>query len=70
MLPSDAWQALVTVELLGDIGPAAKPALPYLKEIFNTHEDAFLRRSAAIAIRKIDPQEAAQLHLPGILALP
>ena len=70
MLPSDSWQALVAVELLGDIGPSARAALPYLERIVNSHYDIRMRRAAAIAMRKIDPQEAARLHLPGILALP
>jgi len=70
MLPSDCWQALVAVELLGDIGPSGKAALPCLERIVNTHNDIRQRRAAAIAIRKIDPQQAARLHLPGILALP
>jgi hypothetical protein len=35
-----------------------------------SHYDVRLRRRAALAIRKIDPQEAGRLHLPGILALP
>jgi HEAT repeat protein len=70
MLPSDMWQVSVSVELLGDIGPTAIPALFYLKEILMSHYDVRLRRRAALAIRKIDPQEAGRLHLPGILALP
>jgi len=56
--------------LLGDIGPSAKAALPYLERILNSDDDIGKRRAAAAAIRKIDPQEAARLHLPGILALP
>ncbi len=70
MLPSDNWQALVAVELLGDIGPSARAALPYLERNANSDDDIRLRRAAAIAIRKIDAEEATRLHLPGILARP
>jgi hypothetical protein len=55
---------------LGDIGPAAKPALPYLEQIVDSDPAIIYRRMAAIAIRKIDAQEAVKLQLPGILALP
>jgi hypothetical protein len=70
MPPSRSWPILVALPLLGDIGPAAKPALPYLEQIVDSDPEIIYRRMAAIAIRKIDPQEAAKLHLPGILALP
>lgn len=54
------------VELLGDIGPQAKSALPRLAASAGRTS----RRAAAIAIRKIDPSEAARLGLPGILLVP
>jgi HEAT repeat protein len=71
MMPSaEAGHQLAAIPLLGDIGPPAKAALPYLEKILDSDQDIHFRRMAAIAIRKIDPQEAAKLHLPGILALP
>jgi len=63
-------------ELLGDLGPRAKEAIPELAELVedSSHwEDSPLwmaRRAAAMAIRKIDPEAAARLGLPGLLALP
>jgi hypothetical protein len=71
MSPGQPWPP-DTVQLLGDIGPAAKSALPYVEQILNAKrwEDIMSSRMAAIAIRKIDPQEADKLGLPGILALP
>lgn len=58
------------VELLGDIGPEAKAALPTLTKFLNPDRFVRLRRAVAIAIRKIDPNEAAKLGLPGVLAVP
>jgi len=59
------------VELLGDIGPEAKAALPTLAKHLNTDQFIIgLRRAAAIAIRRIDPGEAARLGLSGMLAVP
>jgi HEAT repeat protein len=61
---------LAYVELLGEIGHEAKPALPLLTSMPNPDRFIGLRRAAAIAIRKIDPAEAAKLGLPGTLAIP
>jgi len=58
------------VELLGEIGREAKPALPQLTRMVSPDRFIGLRRAAAIAIRKIDPAEAANLGLPGMLAVP
>ncbi len=64
------------IGLLGDIGPAAKAALPNilipLVQPGSTDSDdqLLLRPAAAIAIRKIDPATATRLNLPGTLALP
>jgi len=58
------------VELLGDIGPDAKAALPTLQTLLEPRQPITLRRAAAIAVRKIDPGEAAELGLPGTLGLP
>jgi HEAT repeat protein len=58
------------VELLGDIGPDAKAALPALEKFLNPDQFISLRRAAAIAIRRIDPSEAAKLGLPGTLIVP
>jgi len=70
MPPSHSWEQPVALLLLGDIGPPAKAALPYLEKILDSDQDINLRRMAAIAIKRIDPQEAARLRLPGFLALP
>jgi len=58
-LPPDAFQ------LLAEIGPDARPALPLLETFLKPGEN--LRWDAAIAIQRIDPQEAARLGLPGLL---
>jgi HEAT repeat protein len=72
MLPTVTWPYHDVVPLLGDIGSPAKSAVPYLIHIVDSdhYYGICMRRAAAIAIRKIDPHEAANLHLPGILALP
>ncbi|HEV7926121.1 MAG TPA: hypothetical protein VGR14_12235, partial [Verrucomicrobiae bacterium] len=56
------------IQLLRDIGPAAKAALPVLEKCLAP--DAYPKREAAIAIQAIDPKEAERLNLPGELALP
>ena len=56
------------LQLLNDIGPDAKAALPALEKFLAPH--AYGQREAAIAIRMIDPKEAERLNLPGSLALP
>ncbi|HTA30864.1 MAG TPA: hypothetical protein VK731_10270, partial [Candidatus Cybelea sp.] len=53
------------VDLLGDIGPDARPVLPMLEEHLSPTDS--IRRKAAIAIRKIDPAEFQRLGLPGLL---
>jgi HEAT repeat protein len=58
------------IELLGDLGPDARAALPVLAPLAGPEKGIPLRRAAAIAIRKIAPEEADRLNLPGILALP
>jgi HEAT repeat protein len=65
-----AQDPFTAIPELGDIGAPAKSALPLLESILNSESDLAIRRMAAIAIRKIDPQEAAKLHVPGFLALP
>lgn len=57
------------MDLLGEVGPDAKAALPKLETYLDPPKDIRLRRKAAIAIRKIDPAEAARLGLPGVLAV-
>jgi HEAT repeat protein len=49
-------QALLT---LGDMGPAAKAAAPAVRDA-GTDPDPYLRRSAAAALRKIDPADATR----------
>jgi HEAT repeat protein len=58
------------LHLLGEIGPPAKAALPNLEKRLNTIDSVSERRDIAITIRKIDPQEAAKLELPGSLGVP
>jgi hypothetical protein len=58
------------IELLADLGSDAKPALPKLATFLEQALGSGQRRAAAIAIRRIDPAEAARLNLPGVLALP
>jgi HEAT repeat protein len=58
------------IELLGDLGPEAKAALPKLETYLAPDKWIALRRKAAIAIQKIDPAEANRLGLPGTLAVP
>ena len=57
------------IDLLGDIGPEAKTAVPLLTKVLDR---PFLwdRRAAAIALRKIAPETWSDLELPGLLALP
>jgi HEAT repeat protein len=57
------------IELLGEIGPQAKAALPVLTNCLD-QDYLPLRQIVATAIRKIDPDEAAKLGLPAILAQP
>jgi HEAT repeat protein len=66
----ESADAIWCVELLGDLGPDAQEALPKLALLVGPEKWSGLRRAAAIAIRKIDPQEAKRLNLPGILAVP
>jgi HEAT repeat protein len=61
----DFYLAPAAIQLLAEIGPEARPALPLL-ETFLKPGDNF-RWDAAIAIQRIDPQEAARLGLPGLL---
>jgi len=58
------------VELLGEIGSEARLALPLLMKFLDSNGTLILRRAAAVAIRKIDPDEAARLGLPALLAVP
>ena len=59
---ADGW----STDLLGNIGPAAKRALPILeKRLKERHSD----RGAALAILQIDPQEAKRVGLPGLFIL-
>lgn len=58
------------IELLGELGPAARPALPRLIPLVEPNNWSGLRRAAAIAIRKIDSAQADKLNLPGVLAIP
>jgi HEAT repeat protein len=66
----EAVNQLALVELLGELGPEAKAALPQLTRLVGLGNWIRLRRTAAIAIRKIDADEAAKLGLPGLLVIP
>jgi len=67
---SDDVSGIPYIELLGEIGPPARSALPVLKTFLQPQRWVRLRRTVAIAIRKIDPEEYARLGLPGTLVLP
>jgi HEAT repeat protein len=68
---NESLSLLSAIPLLGDIGPSAKAALPMLEKMAESEQEGFMfRRMAATGLKKIDPQEAAKLDLPGILALP
>lgn len=56
---------LAAIQLLAEVGTEARPALPLLETFLKPGEN--LRWDAAIAIQRIDPQEAARLGLPGLL---
>jgi hypothetical protein len=53
-------------EQLGDIGPLATNALPFLEECLDPLNP---QSGLALAIQKIDPKEAKRLGLPGLLIL-
>ena len=53
------------IDVLGEIGPPAREALPLLSQKLKRKSGAAFQ--ATIAIQKIDPQEAKQLGLPGLL---
>ena len=57
------------VELLGDLGPGAKEAIPALLRLFQSGSVAE-RRRVATAVRKIDPDTAVRFGFPGTLAIP
>ena len=60
---------IYVAQLLGDIGPQAKVAVPALTDFLH-QADQTGKRTAAIAIQHIDPEAYAALGLPGILSLP
>ena len=64
---SKSWDpnSRAAIQLLAEIGPEARPALPLLETFLKPGQE--LRTDAAIAIQRIDPQEAARLGLPGLL---
>lgn len=57
----------VLANALGDLGALARPCLPSLEGCLNPTNP--IRRTAAIAIRKIDPARADKLGLPGLLVV-
>jgi hypothetical protein len=52
-------------EQLGDIGPSAKKALPVIEKALQQRPSI----AAALAIWKIDPEEARRLGLPGLFII-
>jgi HEAT repeat protein len=62
-------EKMCAAQLLGDIGADTKVAIPALESLLK-EETSDSRLTAAIAIRKIDPEAAARLGLPGLLDLP
>lgn len=58
----DGW----AFDTLADIGPAAKKALPMIEKQLKNKP---LRIDAALAIPKIDPEEAKRLGLPGLFII-
>jgi hypothetical protein len=54
------------INLLGDIGPSARKALPFLEQKLDPLIPSL---DIALAIRKIDPEEAKRLGLPGLLII-
>ena len=60
--PNGGW----AVDRLGDIGPAAKKALPVLEEKL---KQRFFSLGAALAILKIAPEDANRLGLPGLFII-
>jgi len=66
----ESADAIWCVELLGDLGSDAREALPKLALLVGPEKWIGLRRAAAIAIRKINSEEAKKLSLPGMLAVP
>jgi HEAT repeat protein len=58
------------LEALGELGPEARIAIPELTQMVDPSRSIVERRAVAIAIRKIDPDAADRLGLPGVLALP
>jgi hypothetical protein len=59
-----AHDGVWAIDLLGEIGPPARPALPLLERLLAGK--ARPGYQAAIAILKIDPAEAKRLGLPGL----
>jgi ribulose kinase len=53
-------------DLLGDIGPPARKALPELEKNLKSRMSL---SEIALAISKIDPEEAKRLGLPGLLII-
>jgi HEAT repeat protein len=51
------------VDRLGDIGPAARAALPELVTMYREEDDEALHRTLAVAIKKIDPTLAGKLGI-------
>lgn len=64
-----AIEKACAAELLGDLGPTAKEAIPLLTPLLHSAVSE-TQRTSANAIRNIDHETWTQLGLPGPLALP
>jgi hypothetical protein len=62
---NQGWAA----SLLGEIGPPARRALPELEKSLGTNSYSMYLDSIALAICKIDPEEAKRLGLPGLFII-
>jgi hypothetical protein len=64
--PVDALVAEERFETLGELGPAAAKAVPMLEKVLKENPD---HADAALALWKIDPEEAKCLGLPGLFII-
>jgi hypothetical protein len=71
--PGQAFDRTWAIDLLGEIGPTAREALPELEKFMNAefypYPNPSLRAHIAMAIRKIDPDKAKRLDLPGVFII-
>jgi HEAT repeat protein len=56
-----------TANVLGEIGPDAKPAIPELIRVYSNSTNLDMRKEIAKAIKKIDPEKAKELKRASAL---